>query len=595
MAPTTFRTSAFALAVGFALAGCRTSPFHEMSQQRLREAVIDATERELRDALLQPARITTTREDLVARLGIRPDFMPELQRMAGPDSYDPHTLALGEDLLGQPARAVEVSLARALRTATEHNLAVQFARLGPAVSEAQVQAAEAAFDWTLFASGTWNTTNNPQTSTTFSSVTSTNVETIATSVGLRRSLVGGGRLTTQWDNNYTDNNTPGLSVVPNPSVSSAFLIQWDQPLLRGAGSEITQAEIRVARNAERNAVQTLRRDLMRVLSDTEKTYWDLSRAVYDVLITQRLLDRGIEVRRQLEQRLPLDANQAQIASARARVEQRRADLDRARRQVRVLSDRLKQLMNDPQLPVGSEIVILPADRPVDQPIRFSLAESLRQAVAYRPEVQQAAIAIDDASVRLTVARNARLPDLSLRLQVRWSSLDKDLGTTTTHLFQGTFIDYLAGLTFEQPIGNRRANADARRRLLERSQTVIAYRNAVQTVAGDVKAALNRVILNYSLIAQTASARVAAAEILRVLQVEKDFRQGFTVERLDLELNRQEALAAAERDEIQALVEYNQSLADLFQAMGTTLERNNIVLRVPWSDDAWEEWRHLRAE
>lgn len=582
--------SAAALA---ALSGCRTSPFERESEQILRRSVVDAAEREIREAKTQPQPVVTQREDSVARLAIRPEFMTEVEKMAGLGSYDWNSLALGNNLLGQPAQSVTMSLERVMRTAVENNIAVQFARLGPAVSEAQVQAAEAAFDWTFFATAGWNNTNSPQVASAFSGssspVNSTNVETLNNALGLRRTLIGGGRFTAQLDTSYTDNNTPGQANTPNPAAQAAFTLQWDQPLLRGAGSEVTQAEIRVARNAERNAVQTLRRDLIRILTDTEKTYWDLVRAVYDVMILQRLLDRGIEVQQQLEQRVILDANQAQYTRAQARVEGRRADLQRARTQVHVLSNRLKQLINDPQLPVGSELVVMPADRPVDQPVKFSLLESLRQAVAYRPEVQQSIIAIDDASIRQMVARNARLPDLSLRLQTRWSSLNNDLNESYNDLFEGTFIDYLAGLNFEQPIGNRKAEADYRRRRLERMQTVHAYRNSVQGAVVDVKTALLRLNLNYPLIAQTRASRLAAANSLRVLQVEKDFRQGYSVERLDLELNSQETLASAERDEMQAMIEYNQSIADLFQAMGTTLERNNVKVVVPSTDETLADW------
>ncbi|CAG0964888.1 hypothetical protein PHYC_00927 [Phycisphaerales bacterium] len=572
-----------------ALAGCTASPFERESEQTLRRSVLDAAQREIREAQTQPQSLVTAREDSVARLGIQAEFLPELEKMAGVGSYDWNSVGLGDDLLGRPAQSISLSLERVMRTAVEHNIAVQFARLGPAVSESQVQAAEAAFDWTFFATAGWNNTNSPQVASAFSGstspVNSTNVESLNNALGLRRTLIGGGRLTAQLDTSYTDNNTPGQTNVPNPAQQAAFTLQWDQPLLKGAGSEVTQAEIRVARNAERNSVQTLRRDLIRVLTDTEKTYWDLVRSVYDVMILQRLLDRGVEVQQQLEQRVHLDANQAQIARARARVEQRKSDLQRARTQVHVLSNRMKQLINDPQLPVGAELVVMPVDRPVDQPVKFSLLESLRQAVAFRPEVQQAVLAIDDASIRQTVARNARMPDLSLRLQTRWSSLNNDINESYNDLFEGTFIDYLAGLNFEQPIGNRRAESDYRRRRLERMQTVHAYRNSVQSAVVDVKTALLRLNLNYRLISQTAASRLAAAESLRVLQVEKDFRQGYSVERLDLELNSQETLSSAERDEMQAMVEYNQSIADLFQAMGTTLERNNVKMVVPSSDQS----------
>jgi outer membrane protein len=356
--------------------------------------------------------------------------------------------------------------------------------------------------------------------------------------------------------------------------------QWDQPLLRNFGSEVSRAEIRLATNAQRTSIQTLRRDLIRVLSDTERTYWQLVRAHQDLQILQRLLERGVRVRDQLIERQVLDANNAQIADARARVERRAADVLRAQTQIRVLSNQLKQLMNDPELPAGSEIVVLPGDATVDAPIKFSLIESIATGVQNRPEVQNAIIDIDDASIRQTVADNLRLPDLSLRLQTRFTGIENDLLEAYVDAANGTFIDYLAGLNFELPIGNRRAEADYRRRALERLQSVLAYRNTVQQVVGEVKGALERVQLNYALIGQTSSSRYAAADSLRVLEVQKEQGEGFTVERLAIELDRQEALAAAERGEVEALAEYSIALTDLFAAMGTTLERSNIEFVVP---------------
>jgi outer membrane protein TolC len=120
------------------------------------------------------------------------------------------------------------------------------------------------------------------------------------------------------------------------------------------------------------------------------------------------------------------------------------------------------------------------------------------------------------------------------------------------------------------------------------QTVLAYKNSVQTVITETKAALDRTLDSYKQIAQTADARLAASEVLRVLLLEKQFDQGISVERLDLELNRQESLAQAEREEVQSHVEYNANLADLFAAMGTLLERNRIEMVVPTSSDVrWE--------
>lgn len=570
---------------GAVLSACSVTPVEDDAEKQLRRAAVAAGLREISPSQ-QGGSVTTKRVDSPAMLGIKAEVMPELEKMAGPASWGdepmPSTAPLGENLLGQPAQTLAISLERAVRTAVENNLAVQFARLSPAIAEAQVVVAESTFDWTLFSNLTYNNTDSPRVAT-ITAVRADVFQSLSNQTGLRRTLIGGGRFTFQIDQSYTDNDTPGLTSNPNPAQQVAVTAQLDQPLLRGFGSEITQAETRTARNAERSSLQTFRRDLARVVTETEKAYWDLVQARADLIILERLLERGVKTQQQLEQRAGIDANQAQIADARARVERRKADVQRAQTQLRLNSDRIKSLMNDPDVPLGSEVILAPADKAIDQPVRFSLADSIRQAVAYRPEVQQAMLAIDDASIRATVARNARLPELTFRLQARFVALDNTPGEAYGRLFSGDFADYLVSLVFETPIGNRRAEADYRRRRLERMQSVIAYRNAIQQTVGEVKSSLSRIQLNYSLISQTKSSRIAASEVLRVLLVEKDVNQGYSVERLDLELNRQESLAAAERSEIEALVEYNKALADLFSSMGTALERNKIEFDAPSVD------------
>jgi len=577
--------TALAAAAGVAclLPGCtsgRTSPFESRLQSDLRRSMVDAARRELREADQNSEPVTTTRPNGEATLGMTPEHLAELKEMAGLQSYVGAPLPLPADLIGEPSRTVNVSLERLLKSAVERNIAVQFARLSPAVSSAQVLAAEGAFDWTFFTNLSYQNTNEPQVGST-----PTQSQSAASSFGLRRTLASGGRLTIQNELTYFESKNPGATSNNPAQYPAAITLQWDQPLLRNFGTEVTQAEIRVARNAERNAVQTLRRDLMRVVSDTEKAYWDLVQAHQDVLILQRLLERGVRVRDQLIQRAPLDANAAQIADAQSRVAARQRDVTSAQTQLALLSDRLKTLVNDPEFPAGSTVILIPSDTAIDQPVRYSLAESIRSALRFRPEIQSAIIGIDDASIRQTVSRNAKLPDLSLRLQTKYSGLNDQFHESYNDIWGGNFVNYLVGLTFEAPIGNRRAEGDYRRRVLERMQSVLAYRNTVQSTVAEVLSALRQVGLFYKIIDQSNTNVLATAEALRVLTVEKEIGPGYTVERLNLEFQQQERLSQAEREMVQALTQYNSAIADLFQSMGTTLERNNIQFVVPTVEDA----------
>lgn len=577
------------------LAGC-ASPVSPDAERSLQESVIEATRRELAEAQRHPEIRTTERQPGTVRDTLSPRVIPELEAMAGPGSFpaDPRDVRMGEDLYGQPQEIVSIGLQRAMRSVVERNLELQFGRISPAIRQSQVVAAEAAFDWVFFQNLEYSNTDSRQfaQSTFFPSFDARH--TLTSTTGLRRVLSSGGQFTLQQQLSYVDNYTLGSSFFPDPGNQLVITAQLDQPLLRDFGSDVALAQVRLSRNAERSSVQEYRSDILRIVTEAENAYWNLYQAHRDVLILEKLLGMGETVRDQLQARAIIDATPAQIADAVSRVENRKRQLLVAQNNLRRASDRLKQLMNDPEMSVGDEVLLVPLDVPIDAPVRYGKLEALTTAIESRPEVQLAVLSLDDTGIRQTVAANQRLPQLDARLQLRLNGLDEDPGGAYDEAFSGQFIDYLAGLFFEQPVGNRAAEAQFRQRRLERMQAGISYRNTVQNVALEVKTALDSVGLNYRLIEQARDARLAAAEVLRALLVEKETIRALSVERLDLELNRQEQLAQRERDEVQALADYQRAIATLHAAMGTALERNQIELVVPDPEDAITEGGRRRA-
>ena len=69
------------------MGGC-SSPLAVQSERDLRKSVLDSVRRELAEAEKFPALRPTTREAGVERLNLKPELMPEYERMAGPQSYD---------------------------------------------------------------------------------------------------------------------------------------------------------------------------------------------------------------------------------------------------------------------------------------------------------------------------------------------------------------------------------------------------------------------------------------------------------------------------------------------------------------------------
>lgn len=577
--------------------GCR-GPISQEAEGSLQESVRRALDAEIErlDQSAPPAPIT--RKSASDGLDIQPRYLDEIEKEYNPYAYPDgaaRPAMLGEDLLGNPPETVSIGLRRVIRSAVARNLIIQEATLGPAISEASITSAESAFDWVFFSDLTWQDLDTPRAAPGFIpglNETKDSSQTIQSATGFRRSLVTGGSFTAQNELVYSDLRSTSFGALPspNPATSVNLSFQLDQPLLRGFGSDVGLADVRIARNAERGQIARLKSSLISTVTETESAYWDLVRAYRELSIVSTLLDRGVTVRDDIKARLVLDAVQAQVADAVATVESRKGDMLRAQRSMRRASDRLKALMNDPDIPVGSEALLIPADRAIDEPIVLSLVEEIRTAVAHRPEIDSALLAIDDASIREVVAENGTLPKLDLRAQASMLGFDSYGDRAYSELEEGEFLDeFLLGLFFEQPVGNRGPNAEFRRRRLERMQAVIGYRRAVQDTVLGVKNAIDDVRTNFRLIEQARATRIAAAEALRTLLVEKELTdRGYTVERLDLELNQQDALAGAERAEVQALIDYNRSIARLHEATGTSLERNKINFVVPDANQI-EDW------
>ncbi|MFK7760229.1 MAG: TolC family protein [Phycisphaerales bacterium] len=582
------------------LGGCQ-SPFEKSSEDQLRRAMVHSVQREIQAARgdlseSESGSIELSTTTDLSKLEIREDHLEQIQREFSTDGYteqlasksgnaDPIAELIGLDLLGRETVLVPVSLQGAVQTSIASNLDVEFAQYAPAISQAALVEAEAAFDWTLFGSVQGRDSITPQTSAAGfgTGVLRNESDNASATLGLRRNLTTGGSLSVQQDLGYSNVESSFFGAAdPNPSNAANFIVGYEQPLLDGFGRDRVLAGVYLARNAERSAVSSLKQQLIASASDTERAYWQLVRSYKQLIIQAKLLERGIKVRDDIKARRVQDARQAQVADAVARVERRRSDLLTAKTALRNASDNLKRLMNDDRIPVGSEIVLVPSEDSSADTINISLLDAIDAGITHRPEIEQSILTIDDSTIRENIARNSRLPTLNLTAQAQLLGLDDSVSDSFDDSISNRFVDdWLVGLTYEQPIGNRIGEAGFRRARLERMQSIVGYRRTVQGIVLEVKNALNAVVTNHALIGQTTLSRVAQGEALRALIIEKELTNaGYSVERLNLELNQQESLANAELFEIQALINYNSAMVDLYQAMGTTLDRNRVDFIVP---------------
>lgn len=505
------------------------------------------------------------------------DRINELNEISGAQAYVGSDVDPGTDLAGSRSpEFVRLSIEEAIAQAVAANLDLEVARLSPKIGAQQVTQAAAAFDAVAFATADWQKLDTPQPAGTIPGLSSdVQSENFTLATGVRKLTTTGGTVQAQVSGSF-DERVPSFFAIANYN-TAAIEISGNQPLLRNFGSDVNTAQITLAKNAEADAQALLRQTMNDLVRNVEQGYWNLYLAQRQVLIQQRLLDRTIVERDRLVERADFDVSPVRITEANSRVELRRADLIRVRAQVRTASDQLKRLINSSEIPLADETLVLPTDSPIDSPVSFSLLDAITTALERRPELARSLLTISDAAVRQRVADNATLPLLDLTAAIAVNGLDEDkVADAFGNVLDIDFVDYVLGLDFEQPLGNRSAKALLQQRKLERQQSVIAYRRDAQDVVLEVKNALRDVLTSYELVGATRAARWAAADSLRSINVQEDVGVALTDEfLLDLKLNAQERLADAEFQEAQALANYMTAIAEFYRAQGVLIEQYGI--------------------
>ena len=556
-------------------AGC-LNPLDRQMEDVLHEQV-RSSQRSFREAVSESPVVDVLRERSDVELKLTKERRQELDKIGGPRAYEGVALDLGSDLMGSSeANTVRISLRQAVQMAARNNLDVKVAQVQPAIRQAQITQAEAAFDAVFFTDFNFQKTDTPfpPTNAFVSSAFGTVQEDTRTLVtGIRKPLSSGGQLTVS--NQMGRNRRLPSFFSTNQHYDSNILLSLAQPLLRNFGEDVSRAQIMLTRNARGSDLQQLRRQLLDVVDDTETEFWNLVLARYTVLFRQRLLKRTQVERDKIEARLGHDATPVEFTQANSVVESTRADLIRAVNQTRSSSDRLKRLMNSPDMTVADELLLVPIDLPTDLPVKFNLLDAVMTAMKHRPEIQQALLQIRDASIRQRVADNARLPQLDLTATIRYNGIGANVGEAQEIVTDAKFIDYLVGMQFEAPFGNRRAESAWRESQLNKRGAVTFYQREMQRVVLEVKLAMRAVIDAFRLIDAERGSRLAAADNVRALDEREKAGEAQTPDFIDRRLRSLQALSGAEAREIQGLTTYQIAISRLYQAMGTLLERNGI--------------------
>jgi outer membrane protein len=466
---------------------------------------------------------------------------------------------------------VRLSFADVVRRTLANNYAIAAESYSPAIQSARVVEAEAMFDEVYFI----NFNNTKQDRPSASELESNNSQVRTVETGIRKVLSTGMQVQVSYALNRSE--TDLVFQTFNPTYFNNFVVQFQQPLLRGFGLDYNRAEIELNKIDRDLSIEKLKRDVREILFNVEQAYWQLLQSRRVVGVVGQLLSDLEIIYRDLEKRMlaGYDVYRVQLSFIQSRIERNEAEFVALAQRVRDAEDALKRIMSDPELDLSRDVAIIPADVPTIEPIVLDQIGEVTSGLANREELREAKLAIEKAQIAVGVAKNQALPKLDLLFRYVVDGLGTNADRAFSQLSENDFHEYVVGLQFEWPIGNRGPEAKILQARLQQAQAIAAHRDAIENVILEVQQAVRGIQTEYDQVGPSYRWVAASDDWVQATKARQERRDP---PNLQVELDSYEALSLARRQLLDTLVRYNVALSNLERQKGTLLEYNNIVVR-----------------
>jgi outer membrane protein TolC len=392
---------------------------------------------------------------------------------------------------------------------------------------------------------------------------------------------------------YNDRSetTAGLQVI-NPRYGSSLRLSVTQPLLRNFGFKVSRREIIVARNNLDISINQFEKTLIDTIYRVEEAYWFLVHAIEDYKVKQQSLKLAQDLLAKNKKEVEVGKlAEIEILNAEATVASREADILQAEVLVLRREDVLKDLLNITEDEQLNPTKIIPLDRPSFVQKEVSLEEALRMALEKSPDLKMKKKTLETNELDLKVARNQMLPSLNLDFSY-WSpglsgteivfdpvnpfappigSIERPASDAMKEAFEFKYSNWNVGLTLSIPLSSFTTKADYVRAKMEIEKSLLEMKNLEKQIFLEVRDAVRNVETNFK---RTQAYRVSRELAQKRLEAEvKKLSVGLTTNYFVLQY--QEELARERSLELNSMVSYILSLAQLEMSLGTNLEKRNI--------------------
>ncbi len=458
-------------------------------------------------------------------------------------------------------------------TALKNAPQIQILNTQPRIQELLRDETAADFDWAAFVESSFNDQNDPIGSTlTQGDLTSGRFEQRdwAFEAGVTKRLTTGGDLRVGQSFGTVDNNSNFLN--PPNQGSSRLLLDYRQPLLRGAGRGFNTSQIVLADLDFQSITNESRAQLQAYLVEVVDAFWDIYQRRALLVQSRRSIERAQELYRQLKSRDGIDVTNDQLLRAEAAIASRRSSLIQAEYDLINAQDILINLAVGQNADNLDTVELLPETLVLPMGVEFESTQLVQAAIHNRPEVQQALTRIRTGAIQSRIALNLLRPRLDAVISTFVSGLrgDKDVGGAFSDQFSVGEPSYTVGFEFEVPFGNRAAKLRLERTQLEAANFQQEFRRQVGDVVLDVRIAgreierLNKENKNNFLAMNKASQELTLIRQRQQLNLDDNKTGSLYIEDL---LGSQARLTAAENRLVISQTEQAVALVDLKRATG----------------------------
>ena len=362
----------------------------------------------------------------------------------------------------------------------------------------------------------------------------------------------------------------------NPEFVTGLSIAFSQNLLAGYGYRANALFIRQGRNNLKYAESVFRQSVITQVAAVMSTYYDLLADQEKIRVAQEGLQNAQKLLENNQVELKIGAvAQYDVLRSQEEVALRQQDLLAAGNTFSQDAQSLKAKISKSFNEELATVEIAPTDR-LPEPHADDvppLAEALREAARYSPEIEQADINLRNQEYTIQARRNSLLPQLQVYASYNLAGLGGALRPTFANVFQNEYPNIQYGVTLGIPIRNRTAQADAARALLEQRQLQMKLQDAKNQAVWGVSKAVSAVEQAKSQLDAALNLAAISRQVLGMQQ------QKFTLASATVEdvITAQSNLANAQGTVVTARAAYAKALIQFEQATGTLLERNNINL------------------